>query len=100
MENQVDESIIDKLNHRIDQLAKGIERIRLVEFGELLDNPRRLFMVNFMAGVARGLGMAVGFTILAAILLFFLQRIVRLNLPIIGGFIAEIVRMVQHQMGP
>lgn len=95
-----DESRIDQVSRQVEQLTKGIERIRLVEFGELLDNPRRLFLVNFVAGIARGLGMAVGFTILAAVLVLLLQRIVRLNLPIIGGFIAEIVRMVQSQMNP
>jgi hypothetical protein len=100
MRKDTAESKVDKVSDKVDQLTKGIERIRLIEFGELLDNPRRLFMVNFMAGVARGLGMAVGFTVLAAVLLLILQRIVRLNLPIIGGFIAEIVRMVQQQAGP
>ncbi|MGI6143241.1 MAG: DUF5665 domain-containing protein, partial [bacterium] len=40
---------------------------------------------------------AVGFTLLGALLLYFLGRLV--NLPLIGSFIAEIVRIVQYQLG-
>ena len=50
--------------------------------------------------MARGVGIAVGFTILGAIVLYFLRKLVMLNLPLIGDFIAEIVRMVQSNIGP
>lgn len=42
--------------------------------------------------------MAIGFTILAALVLWFMQRLVVLNLPLIGDFIADIVRLVQHEL--
>jgi len=64
----------------------------------LLNNPRRFFWINFLGGVARGLGVALGATVVAAILISILQRVVVLNLPIIGDYIAEIVRIVQNQM--
>jgi len=54
-------------------------------------------MVNFLGGIFRGLGFAVGMTVLAALVLYILQWLVLLNLPIIGDFIAELVRIViQH----
>ncbi|MCL6639200.1 MAG: DUF5665 domain-containing protein, partial [Firmicutes bacterium] len=70
------------------------------EYVRLLDNPRRLLYVNFLAGLARGVGIAVGFTILGAVVLYILRMLVVLNLPLVGGFIAEIVRMVQLKLGP
>ena len=42
--------------------------------------------------------MAIGFTILAALVLWLMQRLVVLNLPLIGNFIAEIVRLVQYEL--
>jgi len=53
---------------------------------------------DFASGVVRGLGMAVGFTLLGAAVIYFLQKMALLNLPVLSGFIAELVKMVQQQM--
>ena len=50
------------------------------------------------SGVARGVGMAVGFTILGAILVIILQDLARHNLPLIGDMLAQIVSVVQKQL--
>lgn len=86
------------LQDRIDQLATNMEKMKLAEYVELLGDTKRLLWVNFISGIARGLGIAIGFTILGAILLYFLQKLVVLNLPLIGDFIAHIVQMVQLRL--
>jgi len=83
------------LGKKIDELGMALEKMKLAEYVELLNRPSRLFYINFFAGIARGLGMAIGFTILGALLIYTLQRLQVLNLPVIGGLIAEIVRIVQ-----
>ena len=82
------------LSKKIEDLATQMENIRIAEYVEILKNPKKLFWTNFSAGIARGIGMAVGFTILGAVVVYFLQMVVRWNLPLIGDFIAEIVRIV------
>jgi hypothetical protein len=42
--------------------------------------------------------MAIGFTLLAALVLYVLQKIVILNMPLIGDFIADLVNIVQHEL--
>jgi len=76
-----------------------MEKMKLAEYVQLLDHPWRLMYINFIAGLARGVGIAIGFTILGAMVLYFLRILVMLNLPLIGNFIAEIVRMVQLKVG-
>ncbi|MHB9094685.1 MAG: DUF5665 domain-containing protein [Eubacteriales bacterium] len=76
----------------------AMEKMKLAEYVELLNRPARLFYINFLAGLARGLGMAVGFTILGALLIYSLRQLQVLNLPVIGGLIAEIVRIVQTNL--
>jgi hypothetical protein len=95
-ESRVD--LIKALKEKIEQLSLNIERMKLAEYVELLNKPGRLLFVNFISGVARGLGIAVGFTLLGALVLFILQRLVVLNLPVLSDFIAEIVRLVQIQL--
>lgn len=88
----------EKLLEKIKQLIISVEKMQIAEYIQLLENPKRLLYVNFLAGLARGVGMAIGFTLLGAIVLYMLQRVVLLNLPVISDFIAEIVNMVQLQM--
>lgn len=93
-------SLLKSLENRLTQLAFNMEKMKLAEYVELLENPRRLLYVNFISGIARGLGIAVGFAILGALIIYILQRLLVLNVPLIGGFIAEIIRFVQLRLGP
>ncbi|AQS59022.1 DUF5665 domain-containing protein [Desulforamulus ferrireducens] len=86
------------LQDRIDLLARNMEKMKLAEYVELLGDTKRLLWVNFISGIARGLGIAVGFTILGAVILYFMKKLVMLNLPVIGDFIAQVVQMVQIKM--
>ncbi len=82
------------LSERIAELSQQLEKYNLADYINLLNNPRRYMMLNFLGGVFRGLGIALGMTILGALVLYILQRLVVLNLPVIGDFIAELVRIV------
>ncbi len=86
------------LSARLEKLALSLERAQLTEYVELARKPRRLIWQSFLSGVSRGFGIAVGFTIFAATIVWLLQRLGALNLPIVGDYIAEIVRIVQHQL--
>jgi len=79
---------------KIAKLSQQLEKFNLAGYLEQLNNPRRYLMVNFVGGIARGLGIALGMTILGAFILYVLQKLVVLNLPLIGDFIAELVRIV------
>lgn len=92
------ENTESKLETVVNDLSIKIEKMKLAEYVYLLQKPSRLLFINFISGVARGLGMAVGFTILGALAVYVLRRLVMLNLPLIGDFIAEIVRLVQNQL--
>lgn len=79
----------------IKTVAVQLEKARFGDYIDLMKNPARMLALNFFAGIAKGLGVAFGFTILGAIIIYLLQRLVVLNLPIISGVIAEVVKLVQ-----
>lgn len=54
----------------------------------------RYLMINFWSSISRGMGIALGATIFGAIIIYILQRIVVMNLPVIGDYIAELVDIV------
>jgi len=90
--------LIEALKEKVEELSLNLERMKLAEYVELLNNPKRLLFINFISGLARGFGIAVGFTLLGALVLFILQRLVVLNLPVVSDFIATLVRLVQLQL--
>ena len=64
---------------------------------ELLGNSKKFLFRNFLSGIIKGIGTGIGFTILTAIIIIILQRIVTLNIPVIGKYISDIVEIVKSK---
>lgn len=90
--------ILQVLEDRLNSWMARLERLQLAEYIRYVDDRKRLFWTHFWSGVARGVGAAVGFTVLGAILLLILQDLARRNLPLIGDALAQIVSVVQRQL--
>lgn len=88
------------LSQRIEKLSFAIEKMNLAEYTTLLQNPWRLLWVNFLAGSARGLGLGIGFAVLSAAVLYILQGLMLANLPVVGDYVATIVRLVEQNLRP
>ena len=98
---RINQKLLEKLVSKIEGLLTVMERTSLAEVVELYRKPRRMMWLSFTSGVARGCGIAVGFTIIGAVFLYVLGRVAMWNLPIIGEFVAEITRIVQGELsGP
>ena len=87
---------INILSKLIEQLNNILQEGNFVELAYLLGNKKEMFIRNFLAGISRGIGIGIGVTIITAILVLLLQKIVTLNIPIIGEYIADIVEIVQR----
>jgi hypothetical protein len=83
---------------KIREVDQKLERANLAEFMKLVQNPLRLIFLNFLGGLARGFGIAIGLTIVASLFIVFLTELAKLNLPIIGKYIADLVRIVNQQL--
>ena len=77
----------------LERLMLIIERSRIREYMMLTDSKRRLFIINFVAGLGKGFGQAIGFTVLAAVVFYLLAGWI--NLPIIGAYIAKLLDVIQ-----
>ncbi|HUC93116.1 MAG TPA: DUF5665 domain-containing protein [Paenibacillus sp.] len=89
---------LEAVNKRLESISNDMERAKIAEYVDLLNRPLSLMWRNLLGGTARGVGIAIGFTVFTALILYLLQMLGKLNLPIIGDFIADIVRIVQHQL--
>ena len=84
------------LNKSIEKLSNMLEEMNINELIYILGSRKEIILRNLYAGVFRGVGIGIGVTIITAILVMILQKIVTLNIPIIGEYIADIVDIVQN----
>ena len=93
----------NKIEEKLNILELGIEKINenfkkreIHDLIYILGSKREILKRNLIAGIFRGIGTGIGFTIITAIIIYFLQKIVRLNIPVIGEYINDIVEIVKN----
>lgn len=69
------------------EVVKVFEAGGVVDFLEYLQSGKRIMWVNFKAGVARGLGVTVGMTLVIGVIVWVLTMLV--DLPLVGRYFAE-----------
>ena len=92
------EKRLNRIEEKLDKVIGSLEKAKFAEYIEYAGNRRRILRNSLLIGMARGLGTAVGLTVLGALLLYLLQWLAKNNLPIIGNFIAELVRIVDERL--
>lgn len=92
------EERLHRLALKLDEVAWRLQRLDVAEFAEYFRRPRRVLVVSFASGVARGVGIAVGFTLLGAVAVWLLRHLLVLNLPGLGHFLAQLIRIINRDL--
>lgn len=88
----------EEMAKRMNDYMDALERLKLPEYIRYLDDRKRFIRTQLVAGLLRGVGMAIGFTLLGAVIVLILQRLAQQNLPLIGNFLVEVVEFVQKRL--
>lgn len=83
------------LEKKIDIIIELIKKSNLNELIYIMENKKEIITRNLLAGISRGVGIGIGITLITAFLLYLLRKIVALNIPIIGEYIADIIEIVE-----
>ena len=92
----IKKSKFEKLMKNIDKLNFTLTKNNLIDLAEILGNRKELLIRNLIAGMAKGIGIGIGFSLFTAVLIIILQKIVTLNIPVIGDYISDIVEIVDR----
>ena len=88
----------EDLASRFEIAVKRIEQLRLCDYLRYVNNWKKRLAFEFLSGIARGVGFSIGFSFLGALLLYLLRNVALANLPVIGRFLAELVRIVEKNL--
>jgi len=90
----------NKIEENVAKLARHFEKANFAEYVELLQKPGKFFLLQFFAGLLRGLGTAIGMTLVFAIVVYIsIAVLVKfVQIPIIGSYIAQLVEFVNQSL--
>ena len=86
-----------KRKNRNKQINKKIKESNLLDTFYIWGNNKEIIKRNFLAGIFRGIGIGIGFTLITAIIVALLNKIIKLNIPIIGEYVSDIVEIVKNK---
>ena len=84
-----------RLRLQVEELNRKLEETKLKEYVTLMGNTKKLLWKNFISGISKGVGTAIGFTILGAIVLIMLRKRVLFNISVIGNYLKDILDIVE-----
>ena len=68
------------LNYNIERLINFLVKKNIDQMIDILSTKKEIIKRNFLAGIFRGVGFGIGVTVVTAIIIYLLQKLVRLNL--------------------
>ena len=76
----------------LERLLRVFDMIGFGEFMKYLSSPRKILLWNFVAGLAKGLGIILGMTVIVAITAWGLTKMV--DFPLIGEYFQKILELI------
>ncbi len=87
-----------QLERIVRRLERSLERLNEEDGFRRPFSWKRHLLLNFTGGLARGAGTAVGLAALGAAAAALLRRLMSVNTPVIGGYLAEVIRVVLNKL--
>ncbi|MBU9720491.1 MULTISPECIES: DUF5665 domain-containing protein [Bacillaceae] len=88
----------EQLDYKLSRINRTLERSKIREILLNYTNPKRVFFINILVGIGRGLGLTIGTVIVLSLLGLILRQFV--DVPLIGEWISnllEYVNLDQHR---
>jgi len=89
---------LDFIVRRLERLVQKMNHLHLDSYLQYVHSWKKRLAFEFLSGIARGVGFSVGFSVLGALLLYLLRNAALANLPVIGRFLADLVRIVENNL--
>ena len=81
---------------KLDTLALRLEHSGIAEYVKLSQRTGRILWLNFISGIAKGLGFTIGATIVLAIICKILGYIISMNIPYLTELLRQAVEFVKN----
>ena len=94
--HKIKQKIDRKLLLQLIKINYNLNKNNVLDLIELTGNTKKYLARSFSSGIVKGAGIGIGFSIITAVIIYFLQKLIKLNIPGISKYIADIVEIVQR----
>ena len=77
------------------ELLQRLDNAGLMEYVRLSQKTGKILWLNFLSGIARGLGFSIGASLVLAVLYKILARIISMNIPYLTELLQQIMNMAK-----
>lgn len=95
---QKNKKLEEQLLKQLYKLNYTLGKNKIIDLTELAGNTKNFLIRNFTSGIVKGMGIGIGFSIITAIIIYVLQKLVKLNIPVISQYISDIINIVETTM--
>ncbi len=74
---------------QIEKLAYLFERMRLGDYVNNFNRPGRVFLMNMLGGIGRGVGLTIGATLVIAVIFKIISAMISWNVPYLSDMMKE-----------
>ncbi len=85
----------DEAQAQTELLLQRLDNAGLTEYVKLSQKTGRILWLNFLSGIARGLGFSIGASLVLAVVYKILARIISMNIPYLTELLQQIMSMAQ-----
>lgn len=84
-----------KLEKNIEKLNGILIRSKWIDLSEIIGNWKKLIWRNFVSGISKGIGIGIGISLITAMIIIIMHKIITLNIPVLSNYIADIVEIIE-----
>ena len=84
------------LEKTLNGIAAKLERAHFTEYVEYVGDRKRVLRRAFATGLLKGAGTAIGFTVLGALAVYWLEQAAKSDLPYIANFFTELIGIIER----
>ena len=85
----------DKKQARTELLLERLDNAGLAEYVKLSQQTGKILWLNFLSGIASGLGFSIGATLVLAVVYKILARIISMNIPYLTDLLQQVMNMAK-----
>ena len=85
----------DQKQTQAELLLQRLDNAGLTEYVKLSQQTGKILWLNFLSGIARGLGFSIGATLVLAVVYKILARIISMNIPYLTDLLQQVMNMAK-----
>ena len=85
----------DQKQAQVELLLQRLDNAGLTEYVKLSQKTGKILWLNFLSGIARGLGFSIGATLVLAVVYKILARIISMNIPYLTDLLQQVMNMAK-----